>query len=63
MQTVDRSTLRSWLDERRNFALVGAPGADAFQQFHLPRAINVPVYDYEVDKMDWELAALPIGPR
>ncbi len=50
MQTIDRSTLKSWLDERRNFVLVEVLGPDKFQNFHLPGAVNVPVGDNNFDQ-------------
>ena len=43
MQTIDSAELKLWLDEGRPFALVEVLGPEAFQHFHLPKAINVPL--------------------
>jgi rhodanese-related sulfurtransferase len=44
MQAIDRTELRRWMDEGRDFALVEVLAPEAFRQFHLPNAINVPVH-------------------
>ena len=43
MQTIDRAELHRWMDEGRDFALVDVLATEAFRNFHLPQAINVPV--------------------
>jgi rhodanese-related sulfurtransferase len=43
MRTIERDELKTWLDEGRTFALVEVLGPEAFQHFHLPGAINVPL--------------------
>ena len=43
MRTIERDELKQWLDEGRDFALVEVLAPEAFQHFHLPRAINVPL--------------------
>lgn len=44
MRTIDRTELRRWIDEGREFALVEVLPPEAFRAFHLPGAINVPVH-------------------
>jgi rhodanese-related sulfurtransferase len=49
MQTIDRETLKQWMDEKRDITLVDVLPADKFEDFHLPGAINVPLdADFEM---------------
>lgn len=43
MHTIDRETLKQWLDEKRDITLVEVLSPERFEEFHLPGAINVPL--------------------
>lgn len=43
MQPIDRTTLKQWLDERRDVTLVEVLAPEKFREFHLPGAVNVPL--------------------
>jgi rhodanese-related sulfurtransferase len=43
MHTIDRETLKQWMDEKRDITLVDVLPPDEFREFHLPGAINVPL--------------------
>ena len=49
MRTIDRSELKRWLDEGRDFALVEVLAPEKYRAFHLPGAINIPVGDENFD--------------
>lgn len=43
MHTIDRETLKLWLDEKRDLTLVEVLAPERFGEFHLPGAVNVPL--------------------
>lgn len=43
METIDRETLKQWLDEKRDVTLVEVLPPDKFGAFHLPGATNIPL--------------------
>lgn len=43
LQTIDRETLKQWLDEKRDITLVEVLPPERFEEFHLPGAVNVPL--------------------
>jgi rhodanese-related sulfurtransferase len=42
MQTIDRETLKQWMDEKRDITLVEVLPLDKYEEFHLPGALNIP---------------------
>ena len=43
IQTIDRETLKQWMDEKRDITLVDVLPPDKYEEFHLPGAINIPL--------------------
>ena len=43
MQSIDRETLKHWLDEKRDVKLIEVLAEDQYRAWHLPGAINVPL--------------------
>ena len=50
MKTIDRTQLQTWLQEGRELTLVEVLDEAAFEQYHLPGAINVPVSDNDFEQ-------------
>ena len=49
MQPIDRRTLDRWRREARPMTVVDVLPRDAYREYHLPGAINVPVGDDDFD--------------
>jgi rhodanese-related sulfurtransferase len=43
VKTIDRHELKSWYEGHRDFTIVEVLGMDAYTEFHLPGAVNVPI--------------------
>jgi rhodanese-related sulfurtransferase len=43
IQTIDRETLKQWMDEKRDITLVDVLPPDKYEEFHLPGALNIPL--------------------
>lgn len=57
METIDRQTLRQWMNEDSEFVLIETLPEENFRKEHIPGAINIPAGDEEFD--DKVRAAVP----